>query len=252
MKAYFVENSAEGEAGRLALRESLENPRSFTALEQLNIPGCARCLEVGCGRCGVLVWLSQHIGPTGSVVGLDIDTSLAPEPLPANARVLKSDVVTAELPVDAFDFVHSRLVLMHLDERDRVLEKLVGTLAPAGTLFLEEGDAFPLEASRSELLRRVWEQPAKRWRWARALPERLQEMGLVDVRIDVEAPIFQGGSPRAQFYASSIATIRGRLQARDASLTDELIDAAIAQLHDPTFWTPLVAMCRVSGRRPDR
>ncbi len=53
-------------------------------------------------------------------------------------------------------------------------------------------------------------------------------------------------SPRVLHLARFYADDRNRppRSARAMTLTDELIDAAIAQLYDPTFWTPLLAMCR--------
>jgi len=55
---------------------------------------------------------------------------------------LKStNIVNDPLPEAAFDLVHTRLVLVHLPERDRVLERLIAALKPGGWIAADELDA---------------------------------------------------------------------------------------------------------------
>jgi len=50
------------------------------------------------------------------------------------------DVLDIELPERSLDLVHARLVLMHIPERRRVLERIVSWLRPGGWLVVEELD----------------------------------------------------------------------------------------------------------------
>ena len=57
------------------------------------------------------------------------------------------NLVTDDLPRDAFDFVHTRLVLMHIPQRDEVLARLCAALRPGGVLMLEEHDTISVSAT---------------------------------------------------------------------------------------------------------
>ena len=48
---------------------------------------------------------------------------------------------------NAFDFVHTRLVLLHIPAREAVLRRLVAALRPGGVLLLEEDDISPVLAT---------------------------------------------------------------------------------------------------------
>jgi chemotaxis methyl-accepting protein methylase len=55
-----------------------------------------------------------------------------------NIEVRQTDLVSDELPCEEFDFVHTRLVLMHIPAREQVLGELCAVLRPGGVLMVEE------------------------------------------------------------------------------------------------------------------
>jgi SAM-dependent methyltransferase len=59
----------------------------------------------------------------------------------ANLNV-RENVVDADFSSGTFDLVHTRWTLMHIPERERVLQTFADCLAPGGTLFLEEPDSI--------------------------------------------------------------------------------------------------------------
>jgi trans-aconitate methyltransferase len=70
------------------------------------------------------------------------------------------NVITDTLPAAKFDLVHTRLVLTHLPERERVLEKLAKAVKVGGWLLVEEPD-FSIESIApgiDEDLIRLWTQ----------------------------------------------------------------------------------------------
>ena len=69
----------------------------------------------------------------------DIDTGLIDVRGP-NVGVLQHDIVRDPLPEAVFDLVHARLVLLHLPERRRALERIWHALKPGGWLVLDEFD----------------------------------------------------------------------------------------------------------------
>src|SRR5580765_478826 len=88
------------------------------------------CLEVGGGGGTIATWLSERIGPHGRVVVTDIDTRFL-EPLKRpNIEVLRHDITSDPLAEGVFDLIHTRMILIHLPERDVVLRRLAAALKP--------------------------------------------------------------------------------------------------------------------------
>jgi Lysozyme inhibitor LprI len=64
---------AATEAGRLALLEQRFDTGTIRRLGDLGVRSGWRCLEVGAGHGSIARWLSDKVGPAGSVVAADID-----------------------------------------------------------------------------------------------------------------------------------------------------------------------------------
>src|SRR6185312_9800368 len=103
----------------------------------------------------------------------------------------RHDVVSDDLEAGHFDLVHVRLVLEHLPERQRVLEKLVRALKPGGRLVAQSVDyaaAIPVseygaaEHARTQDVRlRTFAASGLDPYYGRHLPARLRDAGLVEV-----------------------------------------------------------------------
>ena len=205
-------------------------------------PG-ARCLEVGAGAGTVARWLAARVGPDGRVVATDVD----PQPLPPHPSltVVRHDIVTDPLEEGAYDVVHARLVLAHLPQRERVLERLVGALAPGGVLVLEEFDpswdrcvlwAPDVDAHRlfaeyhralMAALRAAGTDPG----WGRRLPHTLAEAGLTAVSAEFWARAWRGGEPGCRLAYVAAGHLRARLVDNGMSPSD--IDRLRELLLDP-------------------
>ncbi len=71
---------------------------------------------------------------------MDLDTGFLAELDFPHLEVVELDVATDDLERGAFDLVHARDVLVHVPERDAVLEKMAGALKPGGWILVEEPD----------------------------------------------------------------------------------------------------------------
>src|SRR5207249_8542478 len=107
------------------------------------------------------------------------------------------DAVADPLPEGEFDLVHARAVLCHLSAREAVLAKLVAALRPGGWLLLEEADCYAQVALSDDEYGDMAHWAAEAMRslgadltWARHLPTRLGNAGLVDVGAATDAPLF--------------------------------------------------------------
>ena len=123
---------------------------------------------------------------------------LAATPAPG-LEVREMDLVSGELPRDAFDLVHTRLVLIHVPERERLLARLVAALRPGGVLLVEEDDVHPVLATAEGAYREAWlamlrmtDDAGVDAEWARGLPERLGALGLADVVAELDGQLFRG------------------------------------------------------------
>jgi SAM-dependent methyltransferase len=188
------------------------------------------------------------------VLAVDLDVRLLEQISDPRIEVRRMDLVTDELPGDAFDFVHTRLLLIHLPERDAVLRQLAGALQPGGVLMVEEDDVHPVLTTATGAYADAWETFLKMARatgidgeWARGLPERLDALGLVGVGAEIDSQLFRGGGALAQLWSLSWLQVRGRIV--DMGLDGERIDAGRAALEDPTRWFHGPAKVIAWGRR---
>ena len=99
------------------------------------------CLEVGGGGGSIARFLSERVGEAGRVLVTDIDTGFLDALRLPGLEVVRHDITRDQLPERAFDLVHTRMVLIHLPERDDILRRLVAALKPGGWLVCEEFDA---------------------------------------------------------------------------------------------------------------
>jgi SAM-dependent methyltransferase len=207
---YALPNAAELARQRLAALEQSYDPASFRRAEALGVGPGWTCLDVGAGGGSVARWLADRVGPSGRVVATDLDVRFLGPPL----EVREIDVRTGELEPAAYDLVHTRLVLLHIPEREQVLTR------PAGV------DST----------------------WARVLPARLDALGLVDVDAEVDTQLFRGGSAPARFW--SLTWLQARARVVEMGVPGAVIDAGRAALDDPAGWYYGPARVIAWGRRP--
>jgi SAM-dependent methyltransferase len=155
--------------------------------------------------------LCERVGPEGRVVAVDLEPVLLADVSAPNLEVRRLDVVVDELPEATFDLVHTRLVLIHLPQRDELVPKLARALRPGGVLLLEEPDLHETFAAEEEVFRpsivaMYRPLPAAGWDvfWPSTdMLARVEEAGLVEVDSLREPMTFTGGSPLAEFFRIS-------------------------------------------------
>ena len=249
MTSYAFPNAWALAQRRLELLQACHDPSSIRDAEALGVGPGWRCLEAGAGGGSFARWLASRVGEIGSVVAADIDTRLIEDLAAPNFEVRQMDLSTDELPVEDFDFVHTRLFLIHVPAREQVLRRLVTALRPGGILMLEEDDIYPILGTATGDYRDGWDaflavtaeagvDPV----WARVLPERLDELGLRDVGAEVDTQFFRGGAPPAEFWSLTWFQVRDRTDA-------DAIDRGRAALADPARWYHGPAKLIVWGRR---
>src|SRR5579864_9361060 len=106
------------ELERLRLQSRVWEPVGEQLLARLGNGQGLRVLEIGTGAMGWLPILSRWVGPTGEVIGTDIDDkmlaaahALLDEESLANVRLVRDDIFASTLPEASFDLVHLRFQL---------------------------------------------------------------------------------------------------------------------------------------------
>jgi 2-polyprenyl-3-methyl-5-hydroxy-6-metoxy-1,4-benzoquinol methylase len=146
-------------------------------------------LEVGGGGGSIAQWLCRQVGADGHVTATDIDIRFLQEIHEHNFKAISHDITTEDLPEGKFHLVHTRWLLHHLPQPERVIDRMIAALRPGGWLLVEEVDFFPVQTSTSPLYvdfmlaltSTVVSASGRDCLWARALPALVAERGLADV-----------------------------------------------------------------------
>lgn len=128
----------------MTLQDELLRDSTVSLFERAGIAQGMRVLDVGSGAGDVAISVARMVGPTGSVVGVELDPPSAAlaqqrarEAGFTNVEVLSGDAGASDLP-GPFDAVVGRLVLMHISDRVAVLRHLRTFVRPGGLVVFQE------------------------------------------------------------------------------------------------------------------
>ncbi len=262
-EGYFAADAeAQAELDRLRLIESLGDPATTRHLATLGVDTGWQCLEVGAGAGSIARWLSERVGPDGTVVATDIDPRFLAGLSQANTEVRAHDVTKDALETNRFDLVHCRTLLCHVGNPEVVLGSLVGALAPGGWILAEEPDFGIIEsADKTHPLASDFDTASpKRFAFlreagimdgflGRSLPLLMEAAGLVEVQNEGSTNIARGGDPASRNWMSVCDRLDGYLQTQRVLNKDE-VAASRSAFEDPTFHYRSGLVFAVWGRRP--
>lgn len=248
--------SPDLERARLRLIEEYHDPLSLSQLDAIGVGEGWRCLDVGAGGGSVTRMLAERVGSTGSVLAVDLDTSLLDELTSDRVEVRHHDLLSDRLPQAAFDLVHARLLLMFLSPRLAALHRLVSAARPGGWVATIAPDFTTVAMSPTSLAwRRVWSQfldaaLAGGWDpgYGTRLCDDLRAAGLVDVHADYIARCSPGGWLASRLLSLTVERLRERMVLQGADSGE--IDEARRLLEDPASTITSPTTCMACGRRP--
>ena len=134
------------ELERLQLQSRVWEPAGRHSVEARGRLG-GRALDVGCGALGWLRILSEWVGPSGQVVGTDVDQNLLDaarsfleaDGIP-NVELVVDDLFESKLEPHSFHLVHARYVIAPLGRGGEQVASHERLVKPGGSLVLEEWD----------------------------------------------------------------------------------------------------------------
>jgi trans-aconitate methyltransferase len=138
------------EQQRLILQaKGLETP-ARSLLGRIPLYPGARAVDIGCGPIGIMDVLSERVGPSGVVVGVEREPRFAEMARAElgdrglrNVEVVNADALRTELVRNSYDLAHERLVLINLPAATQaaLLAEMISLLRPGGTIALQEYDS---------------------------------------------------------------------------------------------------------------
>jgi ubiquinone/menaquinone biosynthesis C-methylase UbiE len=141
---YALRGGHEGRE-RLRVLARVMRPTTLALFDRLAVGAGMACLDVGCGGGDVALELAARVGPSGRVVGVDVDAAKvalaraeAGERGVANVEFRVADVRT--LAEEPFDVVYARFVLSHLPDPAAALAAFRRHLRPGGVVIVEDTD----------------------------------------------------------------------------------------------------------------
>ncbi len=257
---YVFDNARPQTEIRFATVAEMYDPGTVRHLTDLQVGPGWNCLEVGGGGGSIVKWLCDRVGPVGKVTATDVDTRYLERLIKDNLEVKQHNIVSDPMPEACFDLVHTRLVLMHIPERERVLRRLVSTLKPGGWILAEEFDsrsvrsdplANPVETcfKTFDVMYQVMASRGVELRYGRILSGQMRGLGLAEVAAEGRAFMWNGRSTAAEMFRANVEQLRSAIL--DTGLiTDAEIDQDLQRLREENSVFPSPVMWAVRGRRP--
>lgn len=216
------------ELARLKMLETMADPQTFAILEGIGVTPTWNCLEIGAGAGSVAVRLAGMV-TSGSVVATDLDPQFLPSDID-RLSPLRHDVTVDDFPPASFDLIHARCVLEHLPDRDKVLARMLGWLAPGGWICLEGIDVtlsitspyLEVRTTMRGLTTTMREQLGTDPGFPRRATSLMRKAGLNDIGLSAAPVIIGDGGDGDQFVAAMVQRFSPALLANGTAHQDDL------------------------------
>ena len=220
---YLLANQPS-ELERLRLQSRVWEPTGRQLLSKVGDGSGRHALDVGCGAMGWLRILGEWVGPSGQVVGTDIDESLLDAARSfletegiSNVELVVDDLFDSKLEPQSFDLVHARYQIAPLGRGPEQVASYRRLVRPGGSLVLEEWDLgswhFNPPAPAAERLIRLLSEifASLGGEAGRGLPELLREVGVEEPEIDAHVIALKPGHPYLRLPLQFSAALESRL-----------------------------------------
>lgn len=171
-------------------------------LAELGLSSGSVVVDLGCGPGADLERFAEAVGPSGSVLGLDVDEqavalAVARVAHLPNVTVRTADIRDVALPDASVTHVHTDRVLQHVPEPDLVIAQAARILRPGGVAVFAEPDWDTLVVDHADgdlaatYRRFVVERVVRNARIGRQLPRRAEAAGLSVERAVPHTAVFR-------------------------------------------------------------
>jgi ubiquinone/menaquinone biosynthesis C-methylase UbiE len=259
---YPIEHRA-GEIERLRIQAEAMAPDTVTMLDRIGVGAGWRCLDIGCGPGGITGLLSERVGPTGRVVGLDMDEQFlahARAHAPVNVEFRHGDAYGSDLPAGTFDLVHLRFIASTAGDPEHLIREAMRLTRVGGVVALQEPDASTLnchpphpawERLKTALLG-AFAGVGADLTLARALYALARQAGLADVQYRPFLIGVRASDPMVDYLPATVESLRGTVL-KLGLLSETELSTALAEcrahLRDPGTVFTMYTVAQVWGRK---
>ncbi len=260
---YAIRGGMKGRE-RLALLASIFAGSTARLLDMAGVPEGARCLDAGCGGGDVSLELARRTGPSGRIVGIDVDETKLEiarhEAAAAGAAIdYRATDIAGRLP-GPFDVVYMRFLLSHLADPSAALSNAFDATADGGRIVVEDVDfRGHFSHPESAALERYVDiyTSVVRGRGGDAhlgprLPSLLHAAGFGDIQVSVIQPAALDDRLKL-LNPVTMEAIAGAVVADGVAAeaeVDGLIDTLYAEARDPRRLTSLPRIVQCWARKP--
>lgn len=237
----------DAQTRRLITQAQLYNPFTRSFFQAAGIVPGMKLLELGSGVADVSLLLAELVGPSGRVVGVELNPN-AVETARARVRAagwrnvefLSGDILSVDLPTD-FDAAVGRFILMWLPDPRAVLRRVLEHVRPGGVIAFQDNDftfsfsilpPFPLIERVGQVLGPAQEIPGgPDFHMGQHMPGLYREVGLPPPQLSFDAPIGAGANWTGyEFIAETTQMLAPRLRELGVSLDGIDLGNLAAQL----------------------
>lgn len=264
-EGYFL--ASDEELGRLQVQAQVWQPDAEVMLDRIGVGPGSTCIDMGCGGMGILGPMSHRVGNSGRIVGFDADRELLDSAAAyveaeglRNVELREGDVTNPDLPKGAFNLVHSRFLLPHVDSPLAVLRSKIALAKPGGVIASQENDHsswsfYPHCPEWYELLDLLEQTFALRGdiNIGRRTFHIFRECGLEDVQIRTSVQALQNRHPYMRMPLIGARAMRERMIAAGLTTAEEidrLIEGVENAVNDPERVQITFTLVQVWGAKP--
>jgi SAM-dependent methyltransferase len=231
-------------------------------LDRIGVGAGWCCLDLGCGPGGITRLMSERIGASGRVVGLDADPVFiehARSHAPANVEFVIGNAYRSQLPTGGFDLAHMRFVASTAGKPEALMREAIRLTRPGGIVALQEPDMASLNCYPPHP---AWERLKSALQGAFTsvgadinLAQRLyglaRQAGLADVQYRPFVIGVRSVDPIVDYLPSTVESLRGTI-INGGLLAEDALDSALADcrahLSDPGTVFTMYTVAQVWGR----
>ena len=264
----YLMGNDPAELERLRLQARVFEPDSEAMLDLIGVQPGWNCIDLGCGALGIVGPLSSRVGPTGHVLGLDMDAkqlasaqAYVDEQGLSNVELMVGDAYDTGLPRESFDLVHVRFLFAPVGRDEELLREMLALARPGAVLAIQEPN-FALSTCFPS--RPGWErlQSAIVTEFARAGGDfnagqrtygMIRQLGLEDIGVRATVVAVPHGHPYRRMLVLFANTLRQRFL-ENGAFTEAELDEVVAECEqiaqDPDTFITTFMVTQVWGRKP--
>ena len=253
-----------GEIERLHIQAEAVATDTRVMLDRIGVQPGWRCLDIGCGPRGITDLLSERVGPTGRVLGIDKDQEFlayARAHTPANVEFQQGDAYSSGLPAASFDLVHMRFVASTAGNPEALLQEAMRLVRPGGVVALQEPDVetfkchppHPAWGRLITAMLAVFASVDSDIYLARRLYSLFLQAGLISVQYRPFLFGIRSTDPMADHLPATVESIRAaivRLNLLSEAELADLLEQCRRHLRDPGTVTTSFMVAQVWGNKP--